>query len=102
MPLLPWRGVHAHQCVELALSCRFDLCLHLSGQGFGIAHGGHVQHLVTNRYATAKGLVASLAAEHCKRQVLDGEVALAGVGAGHPALQAGVMGFVQCHGYLLG
>ena len=97
----PLCGVHAHQCIELALSSGIDLRLHISVQGFGIAHGGHVQHLIANGYTAAKGFTATSAAKDREGQVLDGEVALAGVGAGHPALQAGVVGFVQCHVHLL-
>jgi hypothetical protein len=68
---------HGHQAVELALRRCLDLGLHIAARCLGIANGRHVQHLVANRHAAAKGLAAALAAKDCKRQVLDGEVAAA-------------------------
>jgi PAS domain-containing protein len=64
-------------------------------QHAGCARRSHVNDLVANGHAAAKGLVAAGAAKHRQRQVLDRKVAAICVGRGHPTGGICVVGVVQ-------
>ena len=97
----PGGFAQSHQGIELVLRARLRSRGRYAREGAAGRCGGQIQNLVANGYAAAEGITAALAAEHRKRQVLQRKVVASSIGAGHPAAQAGVMGFVQqVHGVL--
>ena len=91
----PVARAQRHQAVELGLRTGLGGLQCVTLQSAGCGQLGQVQNLVANGDAAAHGFVAALAFEAGKRQILDGEIAAGGIGAGQPALQLWIVGFVQ-------
>ena len=93
------RAAPGHQRVEAAVLGAGQCGGGLAGELPRLHQRQQVDDLVADGRAGPERLGAAGAAEDAQRQVLDRKVGAVGVGAGHPALQGGVVGAVDSCGH---